>query len=51
MNDSPCNNVCIIDTESGLCVGCNRTQEEITNWTIFSDHQKKLTLLEIKNRN
>jgi|MDSY01.2.fsa_nt_gb predicted Fe-S protein YdhL (DUF1289 family) len=41
MIKSPCVNVCKIDYESGYCIGCNRTTEEITNWSSFNDSQKK----------
>ena len=27
--------------DNGLCVGCGRTQEEISNWLFFDDKQKK----------
>ena len=29
---SPCIKVCIVDGESGLCLGCFRTLEEIAAW-------------------
>ena len=32
MIDSPCNDVCTTDSESGLCVGCGRTTNEIAKW-------------------
>ena len=31
MIESPCKDICTKDPESGLCVGCGRTQEEIAN--------------------
>jgi predicted Fe-S protein YdhL (DUF1289 family) len=46
--DSPCNNICTIDSESGLCVGCGRTPSEITNWIHYSDNQKKIILNSLK---
>ncbi|MBX9926025.1 MAG: DUF1289 domain-containing protein [Hyphomicrobiaceae bacterium] len=30
--ETPCINVCHIDTASGLCVGCGRTCLEIAGW-------------------
>ena len=50
MNNSPCNDVCTQDSESGLCVGCGRTQEEIANWLFYSEEQKKQVLLNIEKR-
>ena len=51
MIDSPCNDICTTDPESGLCVGCGRTQEEISNWLFFDDKQKKMELMNLKRRN
>ena len=51
MIDSPCNDICTIDPESGLCVGCRRSTQEIANWLNYSDKQKKRVLKEIKSRN
>jgi len=48
MIDSPCNDICTIDSESGLCVGCGRTPSEITNWIQYSDNQKKIILNSLK---
>ena len=51
MIDSPCVDICTTDPESGLCVGCGRTTEEIANWVIFSDKEKKKVLIELEKRN
>ena len=37
---SPCVNVCIVDGESGLCLGCHRTLAEVAAWTRFSDAER-----------
>ena len=51
MVESPCNDICTTDPESGLCVGCGRTQQEIANWTIFSEEMKKKVIKNLKTRN
>ena len=51
MVKSPCIDVCKIDYKSGYCIGCNRTIEEITNWSILSDQQKKKILTKVKSKN
>ena len=51
MVKSPCIDVCKIDYESGYCIGCNRTIEEITNWSILNDQQKKKILTKVKSKN
>ena len=32
MIPSPCMKICIFDQESGYCLGCSRTEEEIIKW-------------------
>tara|TARA_Y100000590_G_scaffold139030_1_gene159258 strand:+ start:699 stop:899 length:201 start_codon:yes stop_codon:yes gene_type:complete len=51
MVESPCNDICQVDPKSGLCVGCGRTNDEIANWSIYTDEQKKSILRELKLRN
>ena len=46
--ESPCIKVCTL--EGNICIGCYRTQDEIREWMIFSDKQKKETLDKIKLR-
>lgn len=47
---SPCRNVCKIDKNSGLCIGCYRYEFEIFNWINFSEKQKKNILLKVEER-
>ena len=46
---SPCVNICKL--VNNICKGCSRTIEEISNWTRYSDSEKKLVLELIKIRN
>jgi predicted Fe-S protein YdhL (DUF1289 family) len=41
---SPCNSVCTIDAETGLCAGCYRTLDEIAGWIDLSAEQKRTLL-------
>lgn len=34
--DSPCVDICKIDRDSGLCIGCLRSIDEITRWASMS---------------
>lgn len=38
---SPCRNVCRMDEQSGLCVGCGRTLDEIALWSVLDDDDKR----------
>ena len=49
MVKSPCKNVCELDSNTGLCLGCNRTIEEIINWTKISNKEKIKIIKETKN--
>ncbi len=49
---SPCMKICIFDQESGYCLGCSRTEEEIIKWKApeTTDEWKKLNLKELRQR-
>lgn len=47
---SPCTNVCAIDPDSGYCVGCLRTIDEIAAWGAADDGWKRATLEKLKRR-
>lgn len=47
---SPCINICLLHPDSGLCVGCKRTIEEIAGWTGFSDEERRRILDELPKR-
>ena len=51
MVKSPCINICTINSNSGLCIGCNRTQEKINNWVTLGFLEKKQVLERIQSRN
>jgi uncharacterized protein len=38
---SPCNSVCAIDEATGLCAGCFRTLDEIAEWSLLDDADKR----------
>lgn len=37
---SPCIQVCMVDGESGLCLGCFRTLGEIAGWARLNDAER-----------
>jgi predicted Fe-S protein YdhL (DUF1289 family) len=37
---TPCVKVCFIDPDSGLCLGCHRTVDEVALWTRYSDAER-----------
>ena len=47
---SPCINVCRMAADSGLCVGCLRTLDEIAVWGSASDTQRRMILMDVEKR-
>jgi uncharacterized protein len=38
---TPCVKVCVVDGQSGTCLGCGRTLGEIAQWARFSDKERE----------
>ena len=47
---SPCNGICIMYEDTGLCVGCLRTSDEIASWEDYSDERRAEVMREITQR-
>lgn len=41
---SPCVSVCTLDRESGLCIGCLRTIQEIGAWRMMTMAEKRVVV-------
>ena len=50
MIESPCINVCDIDSATRLCQGCFRNLDEIAAWADASDANKHLILAAVAQR-
>lgn len=48
--ETPCVKVCVIEPESGLCIGCLRTREEIAAWSGFSPEARRDVMEELPTR-
>lgn len=48
--ESPCIKVCMIHPSTGLCVGCNRSAEEITVWSRLTPEARRTLMEELPNR-
>jgi predicted Fe-S protein YdhL (DUF1289 family) len=46
---SPCVDICRLDAQ-GLCVGCRRTIDEITEWPRASEARRRAILRELERR-
>lgn len=47
---TPCVQVCIVDGESGLCLGCLRTLPEIATWGRLADDERARVMTELPSR-
>ena len=47
---TPCIKVCIVDGESGLCLGCFRPLEEIATWAAFPEDKRAQLMADLPDR-
>ena len=47
---TPCIKVCVIDGESGLCMGCFRKLSEVAGWAKLTDAERDAILAELPSR-
>ena len=47
---TPCIKVCVVDGESGLCLGCFRRLNEVAGWARLSDEERDQILAELPGR-
>jgi predicted Fe-S protein YdhL (DUF1289 family) len=48
--ETPCINICLLDVESGTCVGCGRSIEEIARWAAMSDRERRAIMAALPAR-
>ena len=48
--ESPCVSICVVDPDSGYCMGCLRSLAEITCWLEYSDDEKRAVIRAIDER-
>lgn len=47
---TPCIKVCVVDGESGLCLGCYRKLSEVAQWARLSEIARDEILAELADR-
>jgi uncharacterized protein len=57
MNDSyskeietPCIKVCVVEPDSGYCIGCGRTRGEIASWLSLNPVERRGVIAELPER-
>jgi uncharacterized protein len=47
---TPCIKVCVVDGESGLCLGCYRTLNEVASWAKIEEAERAAIMGELVSR-
>ncbi|HZZ37394.1 MAG TPA: DUF1289 domain-containing protein [Caulobacteraceae bacterium] len=47
---TPCVQVCVVDGETGLCLGCYRQLSEVAGWARFTDEERATIMAELPAR-
>lgn len=47
---TPCIQVCVVDGESGLCLGCFRKLSEVARWSRLTDAEREAVMCELPSR-
>jgi predicted Fe-S protein YdhL (DUF1289 family) len=47
---TPCVKVCVVDGESGLCLGCYRRLGEVAGWAALTDAERERIMAELPDR-
>ena len=46
---SPCISVCVLD-DNDICMGCFRSAEEVTDWFMAGDEEKRAIMQRVQER-
>ena len=49
--DSPCVKICMIHPETGLCIGCRRSIDEIGRWSAMTPEERSEIIAVLPERN
>ena len=47
---TPCVQVCVMDQQSGLCLGCYRTIAEVAGWIRLTDAERAAVMADLPSR-
>ncbi|MFN3513696.1 MAG: DUF1289 domain-containing protein [Phenylobacterium sp.] len=47
---TPCIKVCVVDGESGLCLGCYRKLSEVAGWAKLAEAEREAIMAELPGR-
>jgi predicted Fe-S protein YdhL (DUF1289 family) len=50
MIETPCVKICTLDARAGLCLGCGRTVDEITRWSLMNASERARVVADLPAR-
>ena len=48
--ETPCIKVCVVDGETGLCMGCYRQLSEVAGWSRLTDAERDAIMADLPTR-
>ena len=48
--ESPCIKVCVVDPDTGFCIGCGRTRGEIASWLEIGAAERRQVMAKLTER-
>lgn len=48
--ETPCVKICVVDPETGFCIGCGRTRSEIGGWLGMSAAERRTVMAALPER-
>jgi uncharacterized protein len=48
--ETPCIKICVVEPETGFCIGCGRTREEISDWIGMSPLDRRRVMAALPDR-
>jgi hypothetical protein len=48
--ETPCVKICVVDPETGFCIGCGRTRSEIAGWLAMTAPERRGIMLGLSER-
>ena len=48
--ETPCVKLCVVDPDSGFCIGCGRSRAEIAGWIAMSPDARREVMADLDDR-
>ncbi len=48
--ETPCIRICVVHPTARLCVGCGRSLDEIANWIVLTDDERRRIMAQLPSR-